>query len=146
MPIRTLLRAEGAAVLVLSLVGYRLSGGGWGLLVPLLLLPDVALLAYLGGRRAGAWAYNAAHGYVGPAALALGGLWAGSDPAVVAAWAWAAHCGLDRALGYGLKTGGFRDTHLGRIGGGGEPSSSRPTRGPRRPEVPKAPPGSDGPS
>ncbi|MBM2575869.1 DUF4260 family protein [Jannaschia sp. Os4] len=116
MPVRPLLRAEGAAILILSLAGYRLWGGGWGVLVPLLLLPDVALLAYLGGARAGAWVYNLAHSYVGPAALSLWGLWAGSDVAVVLAWAWAAHCGLDRMLGYGLKTGGFRDTHLGRIG------------------------------
>jgi len=31
---------------------------------------------------------------------------------------WFAHIGIDRALGYGLKyTSGFKDTHLGRLGG-----------------------------
>ncbi|MGD9659519.1 MAG: DUF4260 family protein, partial [Methylocystis sp.] len=34
--------------------------------------------------------------------------------------------GFDRALGYGLKSGtAFRDTHLGRVGGG---ASSAPRR------------------
>jgi hypothetical protein len=29
---------------------------------------------------------------------------------------WLAHIGMDRMLGYGLKySGGFKDTHLGRL-------------------------------
>jgi hypothetical protein len=41
-------------------------------------------------------------------------------PVVVSlALIWAAHIGVDRALGYGLKhRTGFSDTHLGRIGKG----------------------------
>jgi Domain of unknown function (DUF4260) len=38
------------------------------------------------------------------------------EPAV-AVVIWLAHCGIDRALGYGLKyQAGFGFTHLGRVG------------------------------
>ena len=46
--------------------------------------------------------------------------WFFHQPLVVSlALIWAAHIGIDRALGYGLKhRTGFSDTHLGRIGKG----------------------------
>lgn len=106
---RTLLRLEGLAMLVAAVVGYALLGGSWGLFAALFLVPDVSLLGYLVGPRAGAWAYNAGHSLIGPALLAP------FAPALAAIWV--THVGFDRALGYGLKyTAGFTATHLGRIG------------------------------
>ena len=47
----------------------------------------------------------------------LVGLFVPYEPAVAVALIWLAHCGIDRALGYGLKyQAGFGFTHLGRIG------------------------------
>jgi hypothetical protein len=110
-----ILRAEGAAVFALALLGYARLGSGWGLFAALLFLPDLALLGYLAGSRAGALAYNGAHSYVAPALVAAGGMFA--PGALSLALIWAAHIGLDRALGYGLKyASGFGDTHLGRVG------------------------------
>jgi Domain of unknown function (DUF4260) len=111
-----LLRAEGLAVFVAALTLYFDSGYGWLLLVVLVLAPDLSMAGYLAGPGAGAIAYDAAHTYVLPVALAVAGVLAGSDLAVQLALIWLAHVGADRLLGYGLKyPTGFKDTHLQRI-------------------------------
>jgi Domain of unknown function (DUF4260) len=85
----------------------------------LLLAPDLAMLAYLAGPRAGALVYNLAHTYALALPLALAGFFVGSAVASALALIWIAHIGLDRMLGYGLKyASGFGDTHLGHIGRG----------------------------
>jgi hypothetical protein len=115
--VRLLLRAEGLALLAAAIAAYVVLDGRWWLFVVLILAPDLAFLGYLAGNRVGAVAYNALHATIGP--LALGGLaFAAGWPGMVAvALVWAAHVGMDRALGYGLKyASGFQDTHLGRIG------------------------------
>lgn len=112
-----LLRLEGGAALALAVLAYAQTGVSWWWFAGLLLTPDLAMLGYLGGPRLGAACYNAAHTYLGPAALGAAA-WAGEWPLGVAlALVWAAHVGMDRALGYGLKRPtAFGDTHLGRIG------------------------------
>jgi hypothetical protein len=113
-----LLRLEGAAALAGATLGYSALGGRWGMFALLFLLPDLAMLGYLAGRRVGAACYNAAHSYVGPALLAALGWAAGMHALPMVASIWAAHIGFDRMLGYGLKYGtSFGDTHLGRRGG-----------------------------
>lgn len=113
---RVLLHAEGGVVLAASVVAYALLGHGWGWFALLVLAPDLAMLGYLAGPRAGSVAYNAAHSYLGPGLLAAAMWWA----VVPAAWwlvaIWTAHIGADRLLGYGLKyPTTFKDTHLARV-------------------------------
>ena len=68
-------------------------------------------------ERIGARLYNLAHTYTVPALLFALGWLGGAGWLVSVALIWAAHIGLDRALGYGLKyPGRFRDTHLGTMG------------------------------
>ncbi|HXF97918.1 MAG TPA: DUF4260 family protein [Gaiellaceae bacterium] len=111
-----LLRAEGLAVLAGALAAYVEAGYGWLPLVLLALAPDLSLLAYAAGARAGTLVYDAAHTYVGPVALGASGLVAGSDLAVQIALVWLAHIGTDRLVGYGLKyPASFRETHLQRV-------------------------------
>lgn len=114
---RVLLRLEGLVVFLAALVGYYSIGGSWQLFALLLLLPDLAMIAYLAGPRVGAAAYNAVHTYAAPgilAALALAGVAPRAWPVCLI---WVAHIGMDRAIGYGLKFAShFRDTHLGAIG------------------------------
>jgi hypothetical protein len=111
------LRFEGLVLLALAVVLYALAGYGWLLFVLVLLLPDVSMVGYAGGPRLGAYLYNAAHTYLGPATLAVVGIVAEAPGPIAVALIWFAHIGMDRLLGYGLKrTTGFRDTHLGRIG------------------------------
>lgn len=116
------LRLEGLAALALAALLYRCFGLSWLWFAVLLLAPDLSLLGYLAGARIGAWCYNFAHTYaIAGAVLAAGFLaqLAGAPrPALVGlGLIWCAHIGLDRALGYGLKSvDGFRFTHLGQIG------------------------------
>ncbi|HXG76119.1 MAG TPA: DUF4260 domain-containing protein [Gaiellaceae bacterium] len=113
---RCLLRLEGLAVLVAALVLYFELGYGWALLAVLFLAPDLAMLGYVAGSEAGTLAYDVAHTYALPLALAALGALAGWEVAVQLALVWGAHIGMDRLLGYGLKyRTGFRDTHLQRV-------------------------------
>lgn len=119
---RAWLRLEGLVVLLLAALLYRHFGLPWLWFGVLFLAPDLSLLGYLAGPRAGAWSYNVAHSYavaglvLGAAGLVAPG--AAPQPQLLAAGLiGAAHIGFDRALGYGLKSpAGFRFTHLGRIG------------------------------
>ena len=98
-------------------MAYQQTGAGWGAFALLFLLPDLSLIGYLRNARIGAQLYNAAHSYLGPAALIAVGVMAAQPAALALGLVWTAHIGFDRMLGYGLKYGsGFGATHLGRIG------------------------------
>ena len=113
---RTLLRVEGALMLLAGVASYRALGGSWGWFAACFLLPDVTLAGYAFGSRAGAVIYNAGHALIGPALLAGMALALSLDVLLLASAVWLGHIGFDRMLGYGLKaTTSFRDTHLGRI-------------------------------
>ena len=114
---RMILRAEGAAICALAVFLYAQSGASWWLFALLFLAPDISFLGYLGGARAGAIVYNAAHSLIGPLLLAAAGLLVPVFVLVPLSLTWTAHIGFDRALGYGLKyAAGFGYTHLGRVG------------------------------
>lgn len=115
--VRTLLRLEGLTLFFGMTLLYWVWEGSWWVYVILFLAPDLSFAGYLGGPKAGAAIYNAAHSYMAPMALMTTGF-ALSTPLVLSiAMIWLAHIGFDRALGYGLKYfAGFGFTHMGRIG------------------------------
>lgn len=113
--VRSILRAEGLVLLICAMLLYGRTEQSWWMFAGLLLLPDVALFGYLAGPRIGAVAYNAVHSLLGP--LFLGIASGGDGLAFALALIWLAHCGMDRAVGYGLKySTAFGHTHLGIIG------------------------------
>lgn len=115
-PVLAMLRLEGAAAFAIGLSGYVALSDGWRMLMLFALAPDLAMVGYAFGPRIGARLYNLAHTYLGPAFLAAIGLW-GLPALLPIACVWVAHIGIDRALGYGLKSeAAFGVTHLGRIG------------------------------
>ena len=115
---RILLRLEGIALAVGAVYMYHRIGANWWLFAILILAPDLSMLGYLAGARVGAIAYNALHVTLGPLVCAGLGFLLPSFDLLSIALIWAAHIGVDRALGYGLKyAAGFGFTHLGRIGG-----------------------------
>lgn len=115
---RLLLRLEGLAVVMVAVALQARGDHSWWLFTAVILVPDLALLGYLAGPRLGAAAYNAAHTYLGPALLIAAS--GGQGPPLAIALAWAAHIGVDRALGFGLKyAAGFGATHLGALGAPG---------------------------
>jgi hypothetical protein len=111
------LRLE-SLVVVVAAVALYFDGdyAAWPFFV-FLLAPDLSFAAYLAGPRVGAVVYNLAHTYAWPVAIAAGCVLTGETGLPVQiALIWAAHIGVDRVLGYGLKyPTAFKDTHLGRI-------------------------------
>jgi Domain of unknown function (DUF4260) len=85
---RHLLRLEGLALFVGSLIVYFYQGYGWVLLVVLFLAPDISFAGYLAGPRAGALSYNALHTTVGPIALVIVGVLSDTDWCVQVALIW----------------------------------------------------------
>ena len=111
-------RLEGISMMAGSLLLYATLGANWWLFA-LILLPDLAMVGYLLGNKAGQTLYNFAHTYAIPLLCAMGGYWLNNDLLLALGLIWVAHIGIDRALGYGLKEqAGFRYTHLGVIGAG----------------------------
>jgi hypothetical protein len=113
---RNLLSIEGAAVFLASIWVFFAQGNPWWLFVLLILAPDLAMLGYLLGPAIGSYVYNAVHLYVWPLALIAYTLFTGNPLTLQFALIWAAHIGMDRMLGYGLKyPSAFKDTHLQRV-------------------------------
>ncbi len=114
---RDWLRGEGLVVLLLSILLYWNLGGRWGLFLVLLLIPDLSMLGYLVDPRVGKLSYNVVHSYVLPLGLAVAAIATHSVRLLPLVCIWTAHIGIDRVLGYGLKTSDkFGDTHLGILG------------------------------
>jgi acyl CoA:acetate/3-ketoacid CoA transferase alpha subunit len=113
---RVLLRVEGAVVFAAATALYFHGDHAWWLYLALALVPDLSMIGYAAGTRVGALAYNAAHTYALPVALAAAGVLADVDGLVAVGLIWIAHIGADRTLGYGLKyPTAFKDTHLQRV-------------------------------
>lgn len=110
-------RAEGAAIFLGATAVYFLSGLGWIYYVIFLLAFDVFMVGYLINSKAGAITYNVGHSLTTPCLLAVAVLFTQNNFLLGLTCLWFAHIGLDRALGYGLKTTrDFKQTHLGTIG------------------------------
>jgi hypothetical protein len=110
------LRLDGVAVAVFAVLLYHELSVSWWVFALGFLAPDLAFLAYLVNARAGAAAYNALHTYLGAAATFGFGLLAEHVTLMAAGLIWAAHVGIDRAFGFGLKyPDDFRRTHLQRL-------------------------------
>ena len=125
-----LLRLEGAALLAAAILLHVHAGGSWGMAAALFLVPDLSLLAFLWGPRAGVLAYNATHSTLGGMGLAMGGTLLGDLLLLSLAATWLGHVGFDRMLGYGLKhSASFHHTHLGVIGKARRTSVAVPAAG-----------------
>jgi hypothetical protein len=114
--VRYLLRLEGLVVFLLSVYGYKAAEGHWLWFVVLFLAPDLSMIGYLVNARAGSTTYDLVHTYATPVILLAVG-WSIHLPGFIfAGLILAAHIGLDRFLGYGLKyPTAFRDTHIQRV-------------------------------
>lgn len=107
-----LLRAEGFALLAVSITAFLTLGGHPGFLL-LGFLADLSLVGYRAGPRVGAALYNLVHSTALPLALVALGLALPWTPGVLVGLVWLSHLGLDRTLGYGLKyPDAFGHTHL----------------------------------
>lgn len=91
------------------------------------LAPDLSMLGYLAGRKAGAALYNLGHWYGLPFLCIGWGVFEYAPLVLAVGLIWTAHIGVDRVLGYGLKyADGFGVTHLGLKGRVRSPAQLQP--------------------
>ncbi len=112
-----ILKLEETAMLLLGAYLFSLLDFQWWWFLVLLLTPDLGMVGYFFGNRAGAVLYNMAH-HKGLAILIyLAGIFLSLPLCQLAGIILFSHASFDRIFGYGLKYGkGFRFTHLGEIG------------------------------
>lgn len=115
--LKSVLRLEGMAIFIVSILTFSQLNTSWLVFSVLFLTPDIALIGYLFSKRNGATTYNLTHSLIGPALLISAAFTSENQYAMAISCIWVAHIGFDRALGYGLKySSGFRSTHLGIVG------------------------------
>ncbi len=114
--VRSLLRLEGLVGFGLSTYGYSAANGTWGWFVVLFLTPDLSIIGYAANPRIGSLIYDLVHTYVTPAVLLGIGWFFPHHTVLLAGLLLAAHIGLDRFLGFGLKyPTTFKDTHIQHV-------------------------------
>lgn len=114
--VRILLRLEGLAILIASVYLYSLTEASWLLFALLLFTPDLSMIGYLKDKKIGATIYNLVHNVaLGVLVIFLGVLM--NIPVLIPiGLILAAHVGMDRAMGYGLKyPTSFKDTHMQKV-------------------------------
>jgi Domain of unknown function (DUF4260) len=114
---KSILKLEETVMFFMALLQFHQLQFSWGWFAILFLSPDLGMLGYLAGPKAGAFCYNLTH-HKGLALViyAAGSFWA--IPALqFTGILLFAHSSFDRILGYGLKYNDqFHHTHLGMIG------------------------------
>ncbi|MFT4094129.1 MAG: DUF4260 domain-containing protein [Niabella sp.] len=114
---KLLLKLEESAMLLLSIFLLWNSNAAWFWYLLLLLGPDISMLGYLAGNKAGTFFYNLFH-HKGVAIMVfMSGIYLSNELLQQVGVVLFGHASLDRILGYGLKyKKGFGFTHLGLIG------------------------------
>jgi hypothetical protein len=114
---KNLLKLEELAEALLAVVIFAQLPYAWWWLPALFLLPDLSMLGYLLGPRAGAFSYNLLHHKAVAVAVGLAGWWLSLPVLLLAGAVLLFHSAFDRLLGYGLKYAtSFQHTHLGYVG------------------------------
>lgn len=114
---KDILRLEEAAMLGISIYALNNANAEWWWYILLVLGPDISMLGYVGGNKAGAAFYNLFH-HKGIAIIifVFGCLLPDLLMQMIGIVLFG-HSSMDRLFGYGLKTNqGFKYTHLGIIG------------------------------
>ncbi len=114
---KILLKMEEISMLILSIYVSLSLGYDWWVFILFLFTPDISMLGYLLGKRAGALLYNVLHYKFLAVLIAIIGFAYHINELAFAGAVLFGHSSFDRIFGYGLKyPKGFRFTHLGAIG------------------------------
>lgn len=114
---KTTLKLEELAIFLLGIYAFSLLNFAWWWFLALFLLPDIGMVGYFFGNKAGAFLYNLFHHKALAILIFLPGLIFQNEILQLAGIVLFAHSAFDRMLGYGLKyEEGFKFTHLGKIG------------------------------
>lgn len=121
-----ILKLEEFAMLLLGILAFSFLSFSWWWFLVLILVPDIGMLGYLFGSKAGAISYNVFHHKGLAVLIGITGVYLISSYLQLAGIILFSHASLDRILGYGLKyEKGFKFTHLGEIGKQKKPASNK---------------------
>ena len=110
---KTVIQFEEVALVLLSIWLFGALDYAWWWFLLLFLAPDLAMVGYMAGPRAGAIAYNLVHHKGVAIGLYLTGAVLGNQLLQLFGLIMLAHSSFDRVLGYGLKYfDSFNHTHL----------------------------------
>ena len=111
------IQLEEVAMLAVSIYALYFLNADWWIYLLLLFGPDISMLGYLAGNKAGAVSYNLFHHKAIAIAIFLTGFISQAYWLELTGVILFGHSSLDRMLGYGLKYfQGFSFTNLGQIG------------------------------
>ena len=114
---KTLLKLEELAELVLGVYLFSQLYWAWGYFLGLYFSPDLGMLGYLINPKIGAWSYNLLHHKAVAIACLLAGWYWQAETISLLGTVLLAHAAFDRLMGYGLKhESAFHATHLGVVG------------------------------
>src|SRR4030095_1664425 len=114
---KKIIQAEELAMFLLSIYLFSQLSFKWWWFPLLILTPDISMIAYAFGDKAGAIIYNIFQHKVPAIALYIFGSYFQNEALQLIGIVRFGHSSMDRMLGYGLKTyQGFKFTHLGATG------------------------------
>lgn len=114
---KNLLKLEQIALFAFSIFLFCHTEFAWWWFPLLLLVPDLSMIAYLGGPKLGAVVYNIVHHQALALAVLCVGWQFGNEICYFAGIILLGHSSMDRIFDYGLKyPDAFKHTHLGWIG------------------------------
>lgn len=114
---KALIQLEEAVLFALGIYLFSLLDFAWWWFPVLVLAPDLSMIGYVFGNKAGAWSYNFFHHTAVALAVYFAGLYFDNQILMLTGVILFSHSRMDRMFGYGLKyENGFKFTHLGTIG------------------------------
>lgn len=114
---KTLIKLEEVALFGFGIYLFSLLKYDWWWFLVLILAPDLSMLGYVFGNKAGAWSYNFFHHTAVAIVCYVTGVYMQNEILQLTGVMLFAHSRMDRMFGYGLKyEKGFKYTHLGEIG------------------------------
>ena len=114
---KILLKLEYVSLFLIGILAFVETGISWWWFAAMFFLPDLSMLGYMAGSKAGAFLYNLFHHFAVGILCFVVGKYLRIDHLTVAGIILFSHSAFDRILGYGLKyPNSFHNTHLGIIG------------------------------
>ena len=111
------LQLEELTMLLLGIYVFGFLNYSWWVFLVFFLAPDIGMIGYSAGSKAGAFMYNLFHHKGLAIFIYLAGFFFMNELLQLIGVIMFSHAAFDRLLGYGLKyEEGFKFTHLGRIG------------------------------
>ena len=112
-----MLKLEEAMMFVFGIYLFSLLDYAWWWFFVLILTPDIGMVGYLFGDKAGAFCYNLFHHKGVAIIIYLTSIYFSIPLCQLIGVILFSHSAMDRIFGYGLKyDNGFKFTHLGEIG------------------------------